>query len=115
MTTSVWSGPLSALAAQVAALYSSSYPSVTTGSLLMLAADQNRTYLSVQNNNTNGVNLRVEFDSDAGLTTFRIAPGQTWAPIKCPINAIYCIGEKGGVATAMSAGDVVVQVGTSPV
>lgn len=116
MTSSVWSNPFSALAAQAAADMTNSYPSVTASSLKILDPDDQRTYLSIQNNSNNGVNLRLEFDSTpASLTTFCLRPGQTWVPEKAPINQIMAIGEKAGVATAFAAGDICVTTGTSPI
>lgn len=67
--------------------------SVTTTSAQFLAANQNRSYLLIQNNGTTAIHYRL--DSAATTSDIKIAAGGAYEPINQPTNALHLISASG--------------------
>lgn len=107
MYSSLWGG---GVPSQVS--MAQSFPPITAASTQLVAQDANRKYISLQNNNPLGYNLRINFQAAASVVSFKIQPGQTWVPNAVPIDAINGMGESGGAGVNMAANDVNMVVGT---
>lgn len=108
MTSTVWGGGNSAQVSMV-----SSWPAITDASTTILAQDTNRQYICIQNNSSQGKNLRINFQAAATVVSLKIQPGQTWVPNAVPIDAINALGELAGVGSGILANEVTVVTGTS--
>lgn len=89
-----------------------SFPQILAASTQIVAQDTNRKYISLQNNNPLGYNLRINFGAAASVASFKIQPGQTWVPNAVPYDAINAMGESGGAGANMAANDVNMVIGT---
>jgi len=103
----IWGG---GVASQVSMV--SSWPAIGAASSTILAQDTNRKYISIQNNSSEGKNLRLNFQAAATLVSMKLQPGQTWVPNAVPTDAINALGEIAGGAVPILANEVVVVVGT---
>ncbi len=103
----VWGG---GVASQVSMVQQ--WPAITAASTTILAQDANRKYIAIQNNSSEGKNLRLNFQAAATVVSMRLQPGQVWVPNAVPTDAINAMGELAGAGAAILANEVSVITGS---